>query len=352
VKHHLFRRRIAVGVAMALIMAMVTPAGGANAATVTTVPRSQTVTIDLIAATLRRLGDAGTAADLQKDFKRGVIRFTSLGGAGVNAETGQEGGRNVMDIEASLIDRIAGLEKVLRKRPYGPSSVLVDVALTVRHEYVHMRQVKPDNVPEFEDPAYLEVGGTLRRWLRKLEAERTVLLARRPSATRTKDLAELSDLVAQLGPLTASMREAYERNVSEGKVSADLPVGFDQVAVRVTSLQASLGGPTTTATGAGRASSTTVTPSTTTIGDLRSTLPGTWKWFVNGDVTFAADGTLRQPAAGLTGTWRIDGTRVVITWSHGYTDKLQLVGAKRLEGFGSQDAAATSGFPVSGEKAG
>jgi hypothetical protein len=51
-------------------------------------------------------------------------------------------------------------------------------------------------------------------------------------------------------------------------------------------------------------------------------LPGTWSWFVNGDVTIRANGTHVQ--GNLTGTWTCSNGQVVLVWSHGFTDRLTL----------------------------
>jgi hypothetical protein len=51
-------------------------------------------------------------------------------------------------------------------------------------------------------------------------------------------------------------------------------------------------------------------------------IPGLWSWFINGDVTFRADGSLTQGQ--LTGRWSCSNSdrTVTITWSHGFTDHL------------------------------
>ena len=62
-------------------------------------------------------------------------------------------------------------------------------------------------------------------------------------------------------------------------------------------------------------------------------IPGLWSWFVNGDVTFLAGGTLSQGPR--TGRWTCDtaSRRVIIVWSHGYTDDLVLSpDGRRLSG--------------------
>ncbi len=57
---------------------------------------------------------------------------------------------------------------------------------------------------------------------------------------------------------------------------------------------------------------------------LCSRLPGLWSWFVGGDVSINANGTLSQAATRLTGTWTCTNGQVVMFWSHGWTDRLTL----------------------------
>lgn len=49
---------------------------------------------------------------------------------------------------------------------------------------------------------------------------------------------------------------------------------------------------------------------------------GTWSWFVNGDVTFQADGTLTQVSHSVR--WTRSGSVVKIAWSHGDFGSLTL----------------------------
>lgn len=59
-----------------------------------------------------------------------------------------------------------------------------------------------------------------------------------------------------------------------------------------------------------------------TAGNPCDMIPGLWSWFVNGDVTFRAGGTLVQGPR--TGRWTCAGTDVSIVWSHGFTDDLTI----------------------------
>lgn len=59
-------------------------------------------------------------------------------------------------------------------------------------------------------------------------------------------------------------------------------------------------------------------------GGVCARLPGLWAWFIGGDVTVNPNGTLRQAATGLTGTWTCSNGQVVMFWSHGWTDRLTL----------------------------
>lgn len=74
-------------------------------------------------------------------------------------------------------------------------------------------------------------------------------------------------------------------------------------------------------------------------------IPGTWSWFVNGDVTFSEDGTLTQ--GDLTGMWTCenDTRHIIIVWSHGFTDEMIL-----SEDGTKMTGTNNTGNLVSGEK--
>jgi hypothetical protein len=51
-------------------------------------------------------------------------------------------------------------------------------------------------------------------------------------------------------------------------------------------------------------------------------VPGVWSWFIGPDVTFHEGGRLTSPMFG--GTWSCRDRQVVISWSHGFVDRLTL----------------------------
>jgi hypothetical protein len=53
-----------------------------------------------------------------------------------------------------------------------------------------------------------------------------------------------------------------------------------------------------------------------------SKMPGNWAWFTGVTAVIRADGTAK--AGPYTATWSCNNDSVVMHWSHGYTDRLQL----------------------------
>lgn len=53
-----------------------------------------------------------------------------------------------------------------------------------------------------------------------------------------------------------------------------------------------------------------------------SRIPGVWSWFIGPDVTFHEGGRLTSPIFG--GTWSCRDRQVVVSWSHGFVDRLTL----------------------------
>jgi hypothetical protein len=56
--------------------------------------------------------------------------------------------------------------------------------------------------------------------------------------------------------------------------------------------------------------------------DVCQSVPGTWSWYNNSDVTFSADGTAVQPGTGFKGTWTCNSGVVKINWPLGIVDTL------------------------------
>jgi len=81
-----------------------------------------------------------------------------------------------------------------------------------------------------------------------------------------------------------------------------------------------------------------------------ASIPGVWSWFVNGDVTFHADGTQEQGR--YFGTWSCSGSSVTMSWSHGFDDDLTLSDdGTSLTGTGaSRDPNGPRGYRVTGSK--
>lgn len=200
--------RIIAGLLLALFLATLGFAQGASA----------DATIRILARTLSRLGEKDVAKRLITDYQAGRVRFSDIGEAGVNAETGRERGGNRMDLDLN-VRKLGEQEKLLAKRPYGASSLAVMYAATVLHEYQHMDLANPSNTPRFEDPAHRHMDRVLARWAANLEAEWKALAAQPPSAIRDRKAAEVRDLMQRVLSECGSFQEAVARNVAAGRMS-------------------------------------------------------------------------------------------------------------------------------------
>lgn len=202
------------------------------------VQSGELTTVRLIARTLDRLGEKEMAKRLLRDYTQDRrVTFDDLGGDGVNAETGRgSGGKNEMTLDRSML-RIAELERILAKRPYGASSPLVSAAVTIFHEYQHMDQQNPRNTPKFEDPAWKATDEALARWADRLQTEWKAINAWPPSANRTAKLQEIGDLVKQLIGESATIKEGIQRNVTDGILSSGIPWKIDSTVKKLKALQ-------------------------------------------------------------------------------------------------------------------
>lgn len=202
---------------------------------------SEMTTIRWIARTLDRLGEKETAKRLITDYTQtGRVRFTDLGGDGVNAETGpSRRGGNEMDLDRSYL-KIADLERLLVKRPYGSSSTLVSAAATIYHEYQHMDQNRPQNTPKYEDPAWQATDAALARWTAQLEREWATVKRQPPSAARTQKLQEIGDLVRQVLAEASGLQDGITRNEASGTLSRGLPWKIGSTIAKLRTLTAEI----------------------------------------------------------------------------------------------------------------
>lgn len=198
-------------------------------------------TVRMIARTLDRLGEKAIAKRLIQDYTQTHrVRFTDLGGDGVNAETGaNRQGVNTMDLDESML-KIADLQRLLNVRPYGDSSPLVSAAVTIFHEYQHMDQKSPKNTPKFEDPAWRATDQALTRWIKNLESEWSNLKQAPASPDRTKRLQEVTDLLKRLLAESATLKDGVLANEKNGSLTKGLKWGFDGSATRIRSVLASI----------------------------------------------------------------------------------------------------------------
>lgn len=132
------------------------------------------------------IGDPNRAKRMVTDIAHRRIRIVT-DEAGVRASTYQNGGSNVMDLQQSTVDDWTKAqsdseqfrskaesatpdlkEKLLtrsKQRAHDVRSTILDAALTVDHEYVHMDQTDPGEEPKYENPA----------WRRRLDEENRLI---------------------------------------------------------------------------------------------------------------------------------------------------------------------------------
>lgn len=184
-------------------------------------PSREQLTIRWLAKTLNRMGETKLAKRLVDDYyvnKR--VHFGTVEDG--NAETGPNKEKvNEVTFSESMLSSAADMDRLLKQRPYGEKSNLINDALTVVHEYIHMDQVKPQNYPPWEDPAWQVSDKTLNRWVQKIEAE--YYAARKLPASKEKSakLSELTDILKKLESELGTTREAINQNIANKSLSAN-----------------------------------------------------------------------------------------------------------------------------------
>ncbi|MEW6573777.1 MAG: copper amine oxidase N-terminal domain-containing protein [Bacillota bacterium] len=186
----------------------------------------QDTAIIMVAKTLGRLGEKDLAKRFLDDyFSNGRVKIEALGGEGVNAETGPEGlfgsGENIMTLDDSILKQ-ADAKRIWEKRPYSRALDTVGWAVTVYHEYIHMGQKNPQNIPRDEDPAWQETDRAIARWCERLKNELDNLKNEPASGMKGDKLQELEDILLHLKSQSGLFKEAVPRNIRDGKLSAGL----------------------------------------------------------------------------------------------------------------------------------
>ena len=150
------RRGALVTVLAVVVLAL---GGAVDTAIAQTHGAAEDATVKWIARALNRMGEPSIAKQFWTDYMNGRVRFVS--DLGSNGATDFDGKGNFLELHVDALSQVWGAERVLGKRPYGKSALLI-WASTVMHEYVHMGQVRPEETPTFEDPAWQVHGQALR----------------------------------------------------------------------------------------------------------------------------------------------------------------------------------------------
>jgi hypothetical protein len=194
-------------------------------------------TVRMIARTLDRLGESKIAKRLIADhFERQRIHFGNVGRKGEMAETWSPlSGPNQMRLSHQYL-AIADNPRRNVERPWSGSSMAVSGALTVLHEYVHMAQTNPDNVPKYEDPAYKASDAALARWAAQLESDWKRLRALPAGPTRDRELRDLLDLSSAVLSEAGLFKSAIVENQTRRKINFGLKLKVEQTVLNLRKL--------------------------------------------------------------------------------------------------------------------
>lgn len=185
------------------------------------------VTIRYLTKTLIRMGEPGLAKRLSEDYYTNkTVRFGFIESAKGNAETGpgiilpsqSMNKKNTITLSENMLNS-ADIDRILKDDPYGSSSTLINDAMTVVHEYVHMDQTLPLNYPRWEDPAWQKSDKTLSAWTKRIEAEYNAARRLPESAKKTEKLAELNKIIDKLAKEAMFMRDAISGNEKNKSIS-------------------------------------------------------------------------------------------------------------------------------------
>lgn len=196
------------------------------------------VTVRLLAQTLKRMGEPKLADRLMNDYHNAKrIHFARMHSREANAETGpNRRGVNEITFSNEML-RIADQARLLDAKPYGNSSTLVSWAITVAHEYQHMDQVRPQNLPPWEDPAWKATDQMVSTWAQRLKAEFDQLRKQPASKAREAKIEEVLMIARRLGSEIGNLREGIMSNEKNGSLSGGQSWKLDDTLARLKALQ-------------------------------------------------------------------------------------------------------------------
>jgi hypothetical protein len=167
--------------------------------------------VNNIAATLRAMGRTDVADRFIRDFENGIVL---LGNPGSNATTDPpvivpmvtNRKDNIMTLDRSTLISQCDT-KATDRSPVSPGTL--SWALTVVHEYVHMEQDNPLQIPRFENTAWRQAIDENQKWIRLVMFEIGVVELRMPDSP--EKLSRLKELTATLDNL---------RRVHDGSINS------------------------------------------------------------------------------------------------------------------------------------
>lgn len=199
------------------------------------------LTVRWLSKALIRMGEKQLANRLMDDyFVNKRVHFRAMNSRDMNAETGPaRSGVNEVTFSSDMLF-IADLDRVLQKRPYGDRSQLISWAVTIFHEYQHMDQKNPQNLPKWEDPAWKATDKLVSDWSKRLESE--YLAASRLPLSKERDakISEIKDVIQRLNSEIASLREGIDLNLANHSLTADQSWLLDDTQRRLKSILATM----------------------------------------------------------------------------------------------------------------
>lgn len=188
--------------------------------------------VEILCQTLKDMGREDAAADLRRDYASGVIRLDTFTDRGTTAYTKKDG--------ITLNDGALGVEIMHSARDNRTVAFGCGVsgALTVLHEYVHLRQsqeraktilnpfdssANPDQVPEWENKAWTGTIMEANQWVSKITRDVEQIGPGSTFELRAEKLAQalkyLKELNTSCGSLTNGLT-GREGEIAAGHVTA------------------------------------------------------------------------------------------------------------------------------------
>ena len=199
------------------------------------------LTVRWVGKALARMGEQRLADRFLKDyFENKRVHFAPMDGREENANTGaNKKGINEVTFSDAMLG-VGDQHKLLQQDMFRGSTQVLLWAITVAHEYQHMDQKNPQNLPPWEDPAWRATDRMVADWTKRLQSEYEQLVKQPGTKGRDAKIDPIKAIIQRLKSEIGNLSEGADLNIKTKKMSPDVKLTLDESLARMNSVLAAM----------------------------------------------------------------------------------------------------------------